>query len=157
MVYDANGTLVDELDYFKEQLAYYNIEKTGVKEVPIQAEKILTPDVSRMSKIEQIHQALILGIRDYFKKSGFSKAILGLSGGIDSALVCVLACEALGAKNVMAVLLPSAFSSSLSLLPPPLLSLHPYRQLRTAESTPPSVYQSLPPFSQSLSLFSRSL
>lgn len=111
MVYDDKGRIVDELDYFKEQLAYYNIEKTGVKEVSIQAEKPLTPDVSRMGKIEQIHQALILGIRDYFKKSGFSKATLGLSGGIDSALVCVLACEALGAENVMAVLLPSAFSS----------------------------------------------
>ncbi|MGI4728799.1 MAG: NAD+ synthase [Janthinobacterium lividum] len=115
MVYDAKGKLIDELDYFKEQLAYYNIEKKGVKEVSIQAEKPLTPDVSRMSKIEQIHQALILGIRDYFKKSGFSKATLGLSGGIDSALVCVLACEALGAENVMAVLLPSSFSSDHSI------------------------------------------
>jgi NAD+ synthase (glutamine-hydrolysing) len=115
MVYDSKGKIIDELDYFKEQIAYYNIEKTGVKEVSIQAEKLLTPDVSRMSKIEQIHQALILGIRDYFKKSGFTKATLGLSGGIDSALVCVLACEALGAENVMAVLLPSAFSSDHSI------------------------------------------
>lgn len=115
MVYDANGEIIDELDYFKEQIAYYNIEKTGIKEVSIKGEKPLTPDVSRMSKIEQIHQALILGIRDYFKKSGFTKATLGLSGGIDSALVCVLACEALGAENVMAVLLPSAFSSDHSI------------------------------------------
>ncbi|MGI4749599.1 MAG: NAD+ synthase [Janthinobacterium lividum] len=115
MVYDASGKLLDELDYFEEQLSYYNIEKTGIKEVSLQSEKQLTPDVSRMSKIEQIHQALILGIRDYFKKSGFSKATLGLSGGIDSALVCVLACEALGAENVMAVLLPSAFSSDHSI------------------------------------------
>ena len=115
MVYDSNGQIIDELDYFKEQIAYYNIEKTGIKEVSIKGEKPLTPDVSRMSKIEQIHQALILGIRDYFKKSGFTKATLGLSGGIDSALVCVLACEALGAENVMAVLLPSAFSSDHSI------------------------------------------
>lgn len=115
MVYDANGKIIDELDYFKEQLAYYNIEKTGIKKVSVKGEKPLTPDVSRMSKIEQIHQALILGIRDYFKKSGFTKATLGLSGGIDSALVCVLACEALGPENVMAVLLPSAFSSDHSI------------------------------------------
>lgn len=115
MVYDSNGQIIDELDYFKEELAYYNIEKTGIKEVSIKGEKPLTPDVSRMIKIEQIHQALILGIRDYFKKSGFTKATLGLSGGIDSALVCVLACEALGAENVMAVLLPSAFSSDHSI------------------------------------------
>ncbi|MVN20317.1 NAD+ synthase [Mucilaginibacter arboris] len=115
MVYDAKGQIVDELDYFKEQVAYYNIEKIGVKEVSIQGEKPFTPDVSRMAKIEQIHQALILGIRDYFKKSGFTKATLGLSGGIDSALVCVLACGALGAENVMAVLLPSAYSSDHSI------------------------------------------
>ncbi len=115
MVYDAQGIIVDELDYFKEQLRYYNIEKTSVKEVSVKAEQVLTKDVAHMEKIEQIHQALILGIRDYFKKSGFSKAILGLSGGIDSALVCVLACEALRPENVMAVLLPSAFSSDHSI------------------------------------------
>ncbi len=115
MVYDAQGIIVDELDYFKEQLRYYNTEKTSVKEVSVKAEQVLTKDVAHMEKIEQIHQALILGIRDYFKKSGFSKAILGLSGGIDSALVCVLACEALGPENVMAVLLPSAFSSDHSI------------------------------------------
>ncbi len=115
MVYDAQGNLIDELDYFKEQVRYYDIEKTSVKEVSVKAEQALSPDVARMSQIEQIHQALILGIRDYFKKSGFNKATLGLSGGIDSALVCVLACEALGAENVMAVLLPSAFSSDHSI------------------------------------------
>jgi len=115
MVYDAQGIIVDELEYFKEQLRYYNIEKTSVKEVSVKAEQALTKDVAHMEKIEQIHQALILGIRDYFKKSGFTKATLGLSGGIDSALVCVLACEALGPKNVMAVLLPSAFSSGHSI------------------------------------------
>jgi len=115
MVYDAQGIIVDELDYFKEQLRYYNTEKTSVKEVSVKAEQALTKDVAHMEKIEQIHQALILGIRDYFKKSGFTKATLGLSGGIDSALVCVLACEALGPENVMAVLLPSAFSSDHSI------------------------------------------
>jgi len=115
MVYDAEGYLIDELDYFKEQIRYYDIEKTSVKEVSVKAEQKLSPDVARMGEVEQVHQALILGIRDYFKKSGFSKATLGLSGGIDSALVCVLACEALGAENVMAVLLPSAFSSGHSI------------------------------------------
>ena len=58
---------------------------------------------------------LILGIRDYFYKSGFKSAILGLSGGIDSAVVCALAAEALGPQNVMAVLLPSRFSSDHSI------------------------------------------
>lgn len=61
--------------------------------------------------IEDLYKALILGLRDYFKKLGFSKACLGLSGGIDSALVACLAVEALGRENVLAVLMPSRFSS----------------------------------------------
>ena len=62
--------------------------------------------------IAQIHHALILGIKDYFRKMGFRQAILGSSGGVDSAVTLALACEALGTKNVRAVLMPSAFSSS---------------------------------------------
>jgi NAD+ synthase (glutamine-hydrolysing) len=62
--------------------------------------------------IAQIHHALILGIRDYFSKMGFKKAILGSSGGIDSAVTLSLACEALGSDNVRAVLLPSPYSTS---------------------------------------------
>ncbi|MFT3826874.1 MAG: NAD+ synthase [Chitinophagaceae bacterium] len=62
--------------------------------------------------IREIYEALLLGIRDYFRKMGFSKAILGSSGGIDSAVVVALACEALGKDNVRAILMPSAFSSS---------------------------------------------
>jgi NAD+ synthase (glutamine-hydrolysing) len=61
--------------------------------------------------IRQIRQALVLGMRDYFSKMGFSKAIVASSGGIDSAVTLALACEALGAANVRAVLLPSAYSS----------------------------------------------
>jgi NAD+ synthase (glutamine-hydrolysing) len=61
--------------------------------------------------IRQIHQALILGIRDYFFKMGFTKAILASSGGIDSAVTLALACEALGKENVRAVLLPSPYST----------------------------------------------
>ncbi|HWB93264.1 MAG TPA: NAD(+) synthase, partial [Puia sp.] len=62
--------------------------------------------------IRQIRRALILGIRDYFYKMGFTKAIIASSGGIDSAVTLALACEALGAANVRAILLPSAYSSS---------------------------------------------
>jgi len=62
--------------------------------------------------ISQIRKALVLGIRDYFSKMGFKKAILGSSGGIDSAVTLALACEALGKDNVRAILLPSAYSTS---------------------------------------------
>ncbi|MBS1661149.1 MAG: NAD+ synthase [Bacteroidetes bacterium] len=68
--------------------------------------------LTREDNIAQIHSALVLGIRDYFTKMGFTKAILGSSGGIDSAVTLALACEALGKENVRAILLPSEFSTS---------------------------------------------
>ncbi len=61
--------------------------------------------------METIRQALVLGIRDYARKNGFKRAVLGLSGGIDSAVVAALACESLGAENVLGVMMPSPFSS----------------------------------------------
>jgi len=67
------------------------------------------------SKTALIHDALVMGIRDYFSKMGFTKAILGLSGGIDSAVTLALAAEALGNTNVYAVLLPSEYSSGHSI------------------------------------------
>ena len=63
------------------------------------------------AECDAIHQALILGIKDYAAKNGFQKALLGLSGGIDSSLVAALACEALGPENVLCVMMPSPFSS----------------------------------------------
>ncbi|HTD39658.1 MAG TPA: NAD+ synthase, partial [Mucilaginibacter sp.] len=111
LVFDNEGEMVDELPYFEENVAYYELKKKA--EI-----KLLQPTTmrgERQSNIEQIHQGLILGIRDYFYKSGFKSAILGLSGGIDSAVVCALAAEALGPQNVMAVLLPSRFSSDHSI------------------------------------------
>lgn len=63
------------------------------------------------SEIESIHDALVLGIRDYARKNGFQKCVLGLSGGIDSSLVAALACEAIGPENVLCVMMPSPFSS----------------------------------------------
>ncbi len=65
--------------------------------------------------IETVRRALVLGIRDYAGKNGFAKAVVGLSGGIDSAVVATLACEAVGAANVMAVTMPSPYSSRGSL------------------------------------------
>lgn len=109
LAFDQAGLLLDEMPYFAEELRVYEFENGKVKGY--------TPKVhDAQNDIEQIHEALVLGIRDYFQKSGFSKAILGLSGGIDSALVCALAAEALGPGNVMAVLMPSEFSSDHSIL-----------------------------------------
>jgi NAD+ synthase (glutamine-hydrolysing) len=111
LVFDDAGKLIDEMPYFKEAIAYYDLDKNG--NITFQHQS--TTRKERQSDIEQIHDAIILGIRDYFYKSGFKQAILGLSGGIDSAVVCALAAEALGPENVMAVLLPSRFSSDHSI------------------------------------------
>jgi NAD+ synthase (glutamine-hydrolysing) len=73
---------------------------------------MIIPYLTAEHNIAQIRTALVLGIRDYFSKMGFTKAILGSSGGIDSAVTLALACEALGADNVRAVLMPSHFSTS---------------------------------------------
>ncbi len=111
LVFDNKGHVVDELPYFEEAITYYDLKDKATVE-PLQP---VTTRETRQTDIEQIYQGLILGIRDYFYKSGFKSAILGLSGGIDSAVVCALAADALGPQNVMAVLLPSRFSSDHSL------------------------------------------
>ena len=108
LVFDEQGSLLDEMSYFTEELKIYEFGQgkvTGLKPI------VHDPQ----GDIAQIHDALVLGIKDYFQKSGFTKAVLGLSGGIDSALVCALAAEALGPENVMAVLMPSEYSSDHSI------------------------------------------
>ena len=101
MVFDKKARIVECCDYFNEDFKIIDIELENHKEIH--------PKIT--SDIEKIHDALVLGIRDYFKKSGLKKAVLGLSGGIDSAVTLVLAVKALGAENVSALLLPSFFSS----------------------------------------------
>ncbi|MCK5242988.1 NAD+ synthase [bacterium] len=76
-------------------------------------EKIVcNPKLPQLSRLEEVYAALIMGTRDYVHKNGFSKVVLGLSGGIDSALVAALAVTALGAENVIAVTMPSEISSA---------------------------------------------
>lgn len=96
---DKYGIIQEELNYFEED---FRIIDTEIHSGNLQP---------KTETIEKIHHALVLGIRDYFTKMGFKKATLGLSGGIDSALVLVLAVEALGKENVRVLLMPSRFSS----------------------------------------------
>jgi NAD+ synthase (glutamine-hydrolysing) len=108
LVFDETGTVKAEMKYFEEDLQVFDLDE-------VVNVKNKYPAVERAEDITQIHDALVMGIKDYFAKSGFKKAVLGLSGGIDSAIVCALACRALGAENVMAVLMPSKYSSDHSI------------------------------------------
>lgn len=105
MALDAAGKLVLQMPQFEAALSY----------VTLTNDTILTTEsklaFTKTEKYSSIHDALVLGISDYFRKLGFKKAILGLSGGIDSALVTVLAVRALGAENVHVLLMPSRYSS----------------------------------------------
>ena len=110
-VLDEKGTVIAQCKDFEEDLIVVDLDK---KEGPIHE----LPE----TEIEAVTHALTLGIQDYTKKCGFQKVIIGLSGGIDSAVVATLAVRALGAQNVLGVLLPSEFSSEASLKDANLLS-----------------------------------
>jgi NAD+ synthase (glutamine-hydrolysing) len=161
LIYDINGKLIKEMNYFEEDYALVDLaslhrkvqkengslvteisnvnskiaeskESTNPSTVSENEAVVLENSVRRQyyysaqevgkdidilqyltdqKNIQEIHDALILGIRDYFRKMGFSKATLGASGGIDSAVVQALAVEALGKENVHVLLMPSQFSS----------------------------------------------
>jgi len=105
---NKKAEVVLELKSFGEDLQYVELKNNDL-EVDSKYTELKT------SEISLIHNAVILGLKDYFQKSGFKTAVLGLSGGLDSALVAALACEALGAENVLAILMPSVYSSDHSL------------------------------------------
>ncbi len=102
MIVNSNGELVKRCKRFEEDLHIMNM---------YELDGTAFDDSTQSDHIPLIHDALIVGIRDYFQKMGFKKATLGLSGGIDSAVVVVLAARALGPENVRVLLMPSQFSS----------------------------------------------
>ncbi|MBX3293391.1 MAG: NAD+ synthase [Acidobacteria bacterium] len=100
LVADEEGDIILQASAFEE----------FVETVELDVRK---PDARGISgdEVGSIRRALVLGIRDYAEKNGFQRAVIGLSGGIDSALVAALACEAIGPENVLCVMMPSPFSS----------------------------------------------
>ncbi len=102
IVMGASGRVYEEMPYFVEAYSIYDLDAVIAEDQSF---------VQPKDKIKEIHDAIVLGIKDYFGKLGFTKAIVGLSGGIDSAITTVLAAEALGPENVRVVLMPSQFSS----------------------------------------------
>ncbi len=100
VVINAQGKLVAQAATFKEDLMVVDIKNPSVQIQP-----------NTYFDIETVHMALIAGLRDYVTKCGFKKVVIGLSGGIDSALTAAVAVESLGHQNVIGVLMPSQFSS----------------------------------------------
>ena len=104
IVADARGKIIMQAPPFKEFIGTVDLNCDV-------ADKFCLPG----DDIETIHDALVLGIRDYAHKNRFTRAVIGLSGGIDSAVVAALACEAIGAENVLSMMMPSPFSSRSSI------------------------------------------
>jgi len=119
LIFDKHANLCKAFPIFEEALAGVVLYDDGTIDDPVIEPASRVPDkelnplhLSPELNIEQVYQALILGIKDYFAKMGFTKAILGSSGGIDSAVTLAIACDALGASNVTAVLMPSPYSTT---------------------------------------------
>ena len=127
LVFDKTGELLREAAYFKED----SIEFLWTDEIPADSKPVsksmdliqdIPPVYDETLYTAKIYDAIVLGVKDYFSKMGFQKAILGSSGGIDSAVVLAIACDALGAENVHALLMPSQFSTGHSVSDAELLS-----------------------------------
>jgi len=104
-VLDARGALVRQAPFFAEALALFEFD--GAAPVPGEVAKELPLEA-------EIYQALVLGTRDYVDKNGFPGAILGLSGGVDSALTLAVACDALGPERVRVAMMPSGYTAQMS-------------------------------------------
>ena len=99
LAYDGKGNLIGQGPAFKEDI------------VLVDSENSETIELKTAGREQKIYQALVLGVRDYFRKTGYKKAVLGLSGGIDSSLTGCIAVDALGPNNVHGVSMPSRYSS----------------------------------------------
>ncbi len=100
MCLDKNGNPIFTGPFFQEHIQTIDMKKVGTREL-----------FKPQSQAESVYNALVLGVKDYLRKCGFQKAVIGLSGGIDSALACCLAVAALGKENVLGITMPSPYSS----------------------------------------------
>jgi NAD+ synthase (glutamine-hydrolysing) len=132
MAVNSRGLVTQQLSTFKEEIRVFELAEI---------EQDSTSPLPQSDPIERIHDALILGIRDYFRKSGLKKAVLGLSGGIDSAVTAALAVLALGPENVHGLLLPSQYSSDHSIKDAE--NLAEYLNIKTHQVPIASIYQSV--------------
>ena len=121
---DAAGNVIARAPQFEDGMMLLDLEAEGgtstpdvvISEEEAKLDRVLTPGIAhRLSDEEEIWNAIVVGLRDYVIKNGFSQVLIGLSGGIDSALVAALACDALGPELVHGVAMPSKYSSSHSI------------------------------------------
>ena len=131
LAFDKHANLCGKLASCKEDMQSFFLNDDGTIQGEILQQSTHVPDrelkpdtLTETLNIPLIYDALILGIKDYFTKMGFKKAILGSSGGIDSAVVLALACEALGAENVKGLLMPSPYSTGHSVTDAEQLSIN---------------------------------
>lgn len=106
VVISGTGVVYREMNYFEEALEIFDLDEVR---------SASTDQIQSQEKIHLIYDALVLGIRDYFSKLNFKNAVLGLSGGIDSAVTTALAVAALGKEHVRVLLMPSQYSSAHSI------------------------------------------
>jgi NAD+ synthase (glutamine-hydrolysing) len=118
LVFDKYANLIYQLPLFREAMEVFEVKNDGTFDLPVLAQAKDLPD-AELSPLHldahlctaEIFDAIVMGIKDYFSKMGFTKAIIGSSGGIDSAVTLVMACAALGKENVRAILMPSQYST----------------------------------------------
>ena len=122
LVFDKDANLCGALPMFESALATFECTEDGKINAPIiePAARVPNKELNPVKlipelNIDQVYKALVLGVKDYFNKMGFKKAILGSSGGIDSAVTLAIACDALGNENVHAILMPSPYSTDHSI------------------------------------------
>lgn len=117
-VFDKDANLCGALPMFESALQTFECNEDGSINAPIlePAARVPNKELNPAKllpelNIDQVYKALVLGVKDYFNKMGFNRAILGSSGGIDSAVTLAIACDALGKENVHAILMPSPYST----------------------------------------------
>jgi NAD+ synthase (glutamine-hydrolysing) len=117
-VFDKDANLCGALPMFESAMQIFECNEDGTINAPIleAAARVPSKELNPAQlmpelNIDQVYKALVLGVKDYFNKMGFKRAILGSSGGIDSAVTLAIACDALGKENVHAILMPSPYST----------------------------------------------
>ena len=121
MAMDNRGNIIARAEKFKEDMIILDTDTWQGEVHGQQIQEVLDAGatygepVSVLQETAAVYDALVMGVRDYARKCGFSKGVLGLSGGIDSAVTCAIACEALGEENILGVAMPSPYTSDQSI------------------------------------------